>query len=363
MSQPHFVIMAGGTGGHIFPALAVAEALQQAGASVSWLGTRRGLEARLIPQHAIAIDYITIGGLRGNGAIGWLLAPFNLLRAVVEAVAILRRRQPLAVLGMGGFVAGPGGVASWLLRKPLYIHEQNAIAGLTNRLLTPLARRRFAGFHSAWSAAAAEVIGNPLRRSFTTQAVPALRFASREGAMRLLVVGGSLGAQALNESVAAAVAQLPPTLRPQITHQCGERHLAATRSHYSDRGVAAEVVAFIDDMASAYAAADLVICRSGALTVAEVAAVGVAAIFVPYPHAVDHHQHANARYLSDNGAAILIDQQELTGDRLASELMALLADRQRLLALAQAAHQLATPLATQQLTQQLLAEVADGRLA
>ncbi len=342
------VIMAGGTGGHVFPALAVARELAEQGVEISWLGTQRGLEAELVPQAGIAIDFITIGGLRGKGLLGWLLAPLRLTRAVAQAIAVLRQRRPAAVLGMGGFAAGPGGIGARLLGLPLLVHEQNAIAGLTNRVLSRVARVVMQAFPGAFGERATlRTTGNPVRREITTLPPPASRFADRSGPLQLLVVGGSLGARALNQVVPAALAQLPAAIRPQVLHQCGQRHLAAATEGYQAAGVAAQVVPFIDDMAAAYAAADLVICRAGALTVSELACVGAASLLVPFPFAVDDHQSANGRFLAAAGAAELIQEQALDSARLAHFLTELCADpvagRTRLLAMAEAARALARP--------------------
>ncbi|MFO7604085.1 MAG: undecaprenyldiphospho-muramoylpentapeptide beta-N-acetylglucosaminyltransferase, partial [Gammaproteobacteria bacterium] len=284
----HIMIMAGGTGGHIFPALAVAHELRQQGHRVTWLGTPHGMEARLVPQAGYAMEYISIQGLRGHGVARWLLAPFKLLGAILQALRILSRQRPHVVLGMGGFVAGPGGVASWLWRCPLVIHEQNAAPGLTNRLLARLATTVLQAFPN--SLPKARLTGNPVRDSISRLAPPEQRYAQRQDALRILILGGSQGALILNQIVPAALARVGAQPPLQIWHQCGERHLQATLETYADAGVHARVAAFIDDMAEAYAWADLVICRAGALTIAELAAAGVAAVLIPFPHAVDDHQ-------------------------------------------------------------------------
>ncbi len=304
MSRP-ILIMAGGTGGHVFPALAVAEALRGEGHEPRWMGTRKGIEARLVPQAGIAIDWLSVQGLRGKGRMALVLAPFRLLQACAQALAILRRQRPAAVLGMGGFASGPGGLMAWLLRIPLVIHEQNAIPGLTNRLLARFAKRVFCAFPQAATALPrAEVVGNPVRAGIAALAEPAQRYAARDGEpLHLLVIGGSLGAQRLNRTLPRALARMEPSARPWVRHQCGPKHEADCREAYRSLQVEAEIRPFIDDMAAAYAWADLVICRAGALTVSEIAAAGVAALFVPYPHAVDDHQYANAQYLVEAGAA------------------------------------------------------------
>lgn len=313
------LIMAGGTGGHVFPALAVARALRERGLTPVWLGTARGMESRLVPQHHIEMEFITVSGVRGKGLLTALLAPLNLLRAVWQAIGVLRRRQPVVVFGAGGFASGPGGIAAWLLRKPLVIHEQNAIAGMTNRWLSRLAQRVYAAFPKAFTRPAL-CVGNPVRREIAALPAPAARFAERNGAMRLLVVGGSLGAQRLNALVPAALALLQPDERPQVIHQAGEKNLAAAQAAYRDSKVAGDVRAFIDDMAALYGWADLVVCRAGALTVSELAAAGVASLLVPFPAAVDDHQTHNARFLVNAGAAVLIQERELTAQRLADAL-------------------------------------------
>jgi UDP-N-acetylglucosamine--N-acetylmuramyl-(pentapeptide) pyrophosphoryl-undecaprenol N-acetylglucosamine transferase len=340
------VIMAGGTGGHVFPALAIAERLRERGLAVSWLGTRRGLEAELVPRAGIDIDWISVAGLRGNGLLGWLLAPFRLTVALWQALAALRRRRPAAVLGLGGFVAGPGGIAARLLALPLVIHEQNAVAGLTNSLLARLADRVLEAFPGTFPAArGARTTGNPVRTEIAMLPPPAERFAGREGPLRLLVLGGSLGAAALNAVVPSAASRLPGRLT--IRHQCGRRQLDVARAAYAAAGVVADLHPFIDDMAGAYAWADLVVCRAGALTVAELAAAGVGSLLVPYPHAVDDHQTANAGHLVALGAARLLPQAELDARRLADELQVLAADRAGLVAMAEAARGFARPDATE----------------
>lgn len=333
------LIMAGGTGGHVFPALAVARALQERGVTVSWLGTRRGLESEVVPKAGIAIDWISIQGLRGNGAMGWLLAPLKLLRAIAQTWKVFNRRQPDAVIGLGGFVTGPGGVVAWLKGKPLIIHEQNAIPGLTNRLLAKISKRVLEAFPAAFdSTVKARCVGNPVRRELLSQASPEERFKSREGAFRLLVVGGSLGARALNETVPSAVQQVESFFPVTVWHQTGKKlHSEALQAYTNVKGEH-RVEPFIDNMAEAYAWADLVICRAGALTVSELAAVGVGSILVPFPHAVDDHQTWNAKYLVDAGAAILIQQTDMSSESLTEVLKSLCADRTKVLAMANAAY-------------------------
>ncbi len=321
MSGP-ILIMAGGTGGHVFPALAVAEQLRRRGREVCWMGTRSGIEARLVPAAGIEIDWIGVQGLRGKGRLTLALAPFRLLRACWQALGVLRRRRPVVVLGMGGFASGPGGLMAWLLRIPLVIHEQNAIPGLTNRLLARLARRVFCAFPQAVARLpSAQVVGNPVRQAVTQLPDPAERYAARgQEPLHLLVVGGSLGARRLNETLPRALAQLEAGQRPLLRHQCGPKNEADCREAYRNAGVEAEILPFIGDMAAAYGWADLVICRAGALTVSEVAAAGVAALFVPYPHAVDDHQYANAGYLVEAGAADVQRDEAFTPEWLADYL-------------------------------------------
>lgn len=318
------LIMAGGTGGHVIPALSLARGLAAEGVEVAWLGSPRGIENRLVPEAGISLHRIAVSGLRGNGAAGWLLAPFNLTRAVWQAWRVIREFDPQLVVGLGGFASGPGGLAAWLARRPLVIHEQNAVAGLTNRALSRLARRVYAAFPQAFGARG-EVVGNPVREEIAALG-EAPRTAEAMGGrrLRLLVVGGSLGAQALNERLPEALARLPEAERPEVRHQAGRDKDATTRQAYAEQGVDAEVMPFIDDMAGAYGWADLVVCRAGALTVAELAAAARPALFVPFPFAVDDHQTANARALVEEGAAGLLPQAELTAATLAERLAALL---------------------------------------
>ncbi len=330
----HVMVLAGGTGGHIFPGLAVAEALVRQGARVSWMGTPHGLENRLVPDAGIELERVDITGLRGRGLLGWLAAPWRVFGALRQARRILARQRPSCVLSMGGYVAGPGGLAARLMGIPLVIHEQNAVAGLTNRWLRPLSRRVMTGFPGVLKRG--EHCGNPVRSAIAGLPAPADRFADRQGPLRVLVIGGSLGAAALSESVPQALAMLPAEQRPAITHQAG-RQLEATRTAYEAAGVEGDVVEFIDDMAAAWADTDLAICRAGALTVAELAAAGVASILVPFPHAVDDHQTANARYLSSAHAAWLMPQEKLRPAFLAERLRGM--QRDQLLAMAERARE------------------------
>ena len=313
------MVMAGGTGGHVFPALAVARQLQAQGADIMWLGTRRGLESEVIPAAGIAITFVNIAGLRGNGVLGWLVAPFRILAALLQVLSGVRKFGPNVVLGLGGFVTGPGGVAAWLLRIPLVIHEQNAIAGLTNKLLVPFAKLVLQGFPNTFLISKAIHTGNPVRADIL--ALAEMEKVNNGEAVHLLVVGGSLGAKALNEIVPKALQQMQNNQTFEVWHQTGKKLCEQTQELYAELKVDGKVDAFIDDMSAAYAWADVVVCRSGALTVAELAVAGVASISVPYPHAVDDHQTANAKYLSENGAAILVQQSDLTPDKLAGYLL------------------------------------------
>jgi len=333
------MIMAGGTGGHVFPALAVADCLRADGWRVVWLGARSGMEATLVPQRGHAMAWIRFSGLRGKGLLAKLLLPLNLLVAFWQSLRAIRAHRPDVVLGMGGYIAFPGGMMAALLGRPLVIHEQNSIAGLANRVLAGVADRILVAFPGALPRS--RLVGNPVRDAIASVPAPAARFAGRSGPLRVLVVGGSLGAAALNEIVPKALALLPPDARPRVTHQSGARHLDALRANYAAAGVEGNIVAFIDAMDQAYADADVVLCRAGATTVAELAAAGVAAILVPFPFAVDDHQTTNARHLADPGAAILIQQRELTPEKLAEVLRGL--SRRELLAMAEKARGLGRP--------------------
>ncbi len=338
------LIMAGGTGGHVFPALAVAAELTVLGVPVAWLGTDQGLEARVVPAAGYTLTSIRVSGLRGKGLPRVFFAPFMLTVALLQALRVFLRLRPLAVLGMGGFAAGPGGLIAWLLRRPLLIHEQNSVPGLTNRLLAPFARFVIEGFPGSMPAVRRAVAaGNPVRAGIAALAAPETRFAGRSGTLRLLVIGGSLGAQALNRVVPQAIARLPAAMRPLVHHQTGQAEVAGVQQSYHELGCEARVEAFIEDMAAAYAWADLVVCRSGALTVAELAAAGVASILVPYPHATDDHQTGNARYLADAGAALLMPQATLSDEWLAGTLARFAGHRETLLAMARRARELARP--------------------
>lgn len=355
MTAP-ILIMAGGTGGHVFPALAVARALRGADQEIVWLGTRRGIEARLIPAEGIPLEVTRIGGLRGKGWLTWLLAPAKLLIALIDAIGVVRRRRPKVVLGMGGFASGPGGFAAWLLGRPLIIHEQNSVAGLTNRLLARFAREVLEAFPGSFSAGTpTKLVGNPVRPEIAGLSGPDERLGARAGPLRILVLGGSLGAQALNETVPRAVALLDAARRPEIRHQAGRATLEMARAAYADAGVEASVEEFIDDVAAAYAWADVAICRAGALTVSELAAAGLGAILVPYPSAVDDHQTGNARYLVEAGGGVLIPQSELTPQRLADEIRRCVDDRALVVSRALGARSIARPNATRDVADRCLA--------
>lgn len=355
MSGP-VLIMAGGTGGHVFPALALARLLREQSLEVVWLGTARGLESRVIPAEGIPIERLSVAGLRGKGALSWLAAPFRLSFALAQALGVMWRYRPVLVVGLGGFVTGPGGVAAWLTRRPLVIHEQNAVAGFTNRILAHLARQVLEAFPGSFGRNAhARVIGNPVRRDISALPPPAVRFAGRSGPIRILVIGGSQGATRLNAVVPFALQRLSGAQSFDVRHQAGERWIEAGRASYAQAGVRADVRPFIEDMSEAYGWADLVICRSGALTVSELAAVGVGAVLVPYPNAVDDHQAQNAQYLVRAEAAVLIPDRELTPERLATELQRLCGGRGRLLAMAERARQLAKPRAADELAASCLA--------
>jgi UDP-N-acetylglucosamine--N-acetylmuramyl-(pentapeptide) pyrophosphoryl-undecaprenol N-acetylglucosamine transferase len=354
-SKRPVLIMAGGTGGHVFPALAVAAELSARGIAVSWLGTRRGLESRVVPAAGYPFETLRVSGLRGKGVLRLLLAPFMLMTALLQALIIQLRLRPRAVLGMGGFAAGPGGVTAWLLRRPLLIHEQNSVAGLTNRWLAPLAQTVMEAFPGSLPARRHAIhTGNPVRAEITRLSLPSERFAARAGALRVLVIGGSLGARALNEVMPAVLGQLDAGQPVQLHHQTGSADLDSVKSAYAALQADVRVDAFIDDMAAAYSWADVVICRSGALTVAELAVVGVASILVPFPHATDDHQTGNARFLADAGAAILLPQAVMNAEKLAGLLGDFSQQRNMLLEMACRAHELAMPDAARRVAEHCL---------
>lgn len=340
------LIMAGGTGGHIFPALAVAEQLRDRGWKVVWLGNSGSMEARLVPPRGFAMEYMRFGALRGKGLLTKLLLPMNLLRGFWQARQILKALQPDVVLGMGGYITFPGGMMASLQGIPLLIHEQNSVAGLANRILAGLADRLLSGFPNVLKKS--EWVGNPVRPEIAALPPPAERFAERDGPLRLLVIGGSLGAVALNEVVPKGLGLLAEEERPMVVHQAGEKHLESLRVHYEQAGVRAHCVAFIEDMAGAYGWADLVICRAGALTVAELAAAGIASILVPFPYAVDDHQTGNAKFLVNVGGAFLLPQKDLTPERVA---LVRNYTRHQLLQMAEKARSLARPQAVEDTVQ------------
>jgi UDP-N-acetylglucosamine--N-acetylmuramyl-(pentapeptide) pyrophosphoryl-undecaprenol N-acetylglucosamine transferase len=330
--------MAGGTGGHVFPALAVAKVLRERGIPVVWLGVPGSMESRLVPANGFPIEWVSVRGIRGKGAGAWLLAPLSIAQAVRQAMAVLRRVRPRAVLGAGGYVSGPGGIAAWLLRIPLLIHEQNAIPGMTNRWLARLAAQVLQAFPGSFKPAVhARTVGNPVRADIAALAPPGERFASRTGPARLLVFGGSLGAQRLNAMVPLALSRLDRARRPEVRHQAGERGIDAARAAYREADVAADVTPFIDDMAAAYAWADVALCRAGAMTIAELEAAGLGALLVPLPIATDDHQTRNAETLVRLGAARVLQERDMTPDTLSACIAELTADRGRMLVMAEAA--------------------------
>ncbi|MBM3350564.1 MAG: undecaprenyldiphospho-muramoylpentapeptide beta-N-acetylglucosaminyltransferase [Betaproteobacteria bacterium] len=337
------MIMAGGTGGHVYPAMAVADYLLAKGWRIVWLCTQGGMENRLIEGKGYDKAMITMQGVHGKGLLGWLLLPVKLIKAFTQSLQALKQFQPDVVLGMGGFAAFPGGLMARVLGLPLVIHEQNSVAGLTNRVLSKVATRVLSAFPAAFETRAT-LVGNPVRAEITQLEAPETRFAEREGVLRLLVVGGSLGAQALNEIIPQAISMLPVDQRPQLVHQAGVKHIEILKDHYAKVNVEVDARAFIDDMAAMYAWADFVICRSGALTVAEVSAVGIGSLMVPFPFAVDDHQTTNAAYLAGAGAAMVMQQKELKVERLAEFLAGL--SRERCVEMAKKAKQLGKPEAT-----------------
>ena len=357
------MVMAGGTGGHVFPALATARVLERRGFSIVWLGTRRGIESRLVPAEGIPVEWLSVSGLRGKGLGTLLVAPVRLVVALFQALRAVRRHRPAVVLGAGGFASGPGGVAAWLLRRPLVVHEQNAVAGLTNRVLARLADRVLEGFPGSFGRGVhAEHVGNPVRPEIAAVPPPERRYPAREGRARLLVFGGSQGAARLNAVVPAALAELPESLRPAVIHQTGRGGCEETVAAYQSRGIEADVRPFIDDMAGAYGWADLAVCRSGALTVAELTAAGLPAVLVPFPAAVDDHQTRNADHVVRGGAARLLPESQLTPVSLAATLRELLeAGRPRLAQMAAAARGMAITDADERLADACVAAAGDAR--
>lgn len=345
-SPIHVLIATGGTGGHVYPALAVAEELMSRGVQVSWMGTQKGMESKILSSTSIPLYFISVSGLRGKGLAGWLLAPFKLSFAILQAILIINKHKPNVVLGMGGFVSGPGGLASWLLRKPLVIHEQNTIAGMTNKVLSKIASQVAQAFPGTFDENTGPLyVGNPVRSDIEKIPPPGQRFKKRDDStINVLVLGGSLGAKALNDTLPGVFKQLDKSCSLNIIHQTGLKHLKSAQQSYSDAAVNARVVDYIDDMCEVYQWADLVICRSGALTVSEIAAVGLAAIFIPYPYAVDDHQYFNAKFLVDARAAKIIRQSEMQGSELLPLLESLVCNgREKLIEMAKCAREYAMP--------------------
>jgi len=344
-SEPRAVlIMAGGTGGHIFPGLAVADQLIRQGVTVRWLGARGGMECQKVPEAGIPLDVVDISGLRGKGLVRWILMPWKLLRAVFQAFRLLGDNKPVCAVSFGGYAAGPGGLAARLRGIPLLVHEQNRIPGMTNRVLARLARNILQAFPGTWPASLNPVsCGNPVRKSVVDLASPAIRMADRKGAIRVLVTGGSQGARALNLLVPEALSMLPSDITFEVRHQAGKGRAEETRQAYGDMRISLDVTEFIVDMAAAFAWADLVICRSGALTVSELAAAGMASVLVPFPYAVDDHQTRNAEYLVEAGAAVLMPESETDARSLAAVLEELMNSREKLLDMANKARGVAVP--------------------
>lgn len=348
MRDKNILIMAGGTGGHIYPALAVADNLKEKGFELFWLGTSKGMESKVVPEHGYPLLKINVAGVRGNGLLRLLFTPFMLVIALIQALMIMVRVRPVVVLGMGGFASGPGGIAAWLMRIPLLIHEQNAIAGLTNRLLAPFAVSIMAAFPDAFkNSDKLTITGNPVRVDITNIIVPENRYTNREAnKLKVLVLGGSLGAKKINEVLPNALSRLANEYQFEVKHQCGEKHLADTEIAYKASAIDVEVMPFIKDMAEVYSWADIVICRAGALTIAELAATGVASVLIPFPYAVDDHQTANAKYLSNSDAATLVQESQLSVETLNEILTKLYQAPEKLVHMAMQARSLAKPSAT-----------------
>ena len=345
MTERTALVMAGGTGGHIFPGLAVAEALRQRGWRVHWLGAPNSMESQLVPPRGFPLETINFSGVRGKGLKSYAFLPLRILHSFWQSIAVVRRVRPDVVVGLGGYITFPGGMMSVLLGKPLVLHEQNSVAGMANKVLSGVADRVYSAFPDVMRKG--EWIGNPLRDAFLRQPPPEERFAGRSGPLKVLVVGGSLGAKGLNDAVPKALALIPEAERPYVLHQSGAKQIDELRANYAAAGVQAELTPFIDDTASAFAEADLVICRAGASTVTELAAVGAAALFVPFPHAVDDHQTTNAKFLVDAGGGWLVQQRDLTPESLATLLRG--TDRAALLQRAVAARKMAKTQATEQM--------------
>ena len=356
MNPAPIVILAGGTGGHIFPGLAVAAALRERSIPVVWLGAHGGMETRLVPAHGIELRTLSITGLRGKGAGALLAAPARLIRAVWQGLGALRQIRPGAVISFGGFAAGPGGLAAWLLRLPLLVHEQNRAPGLTNRVLARLATRVLCGFPDTFPNLTAETVGNPVRAEIAALPLPGQRFADRPGPVRVLVLGGSQGARALNRALPQVLARCATSVSLEVRHQCGQNLLPEAQTAYAGTGLAAQLLPFIEDMADAYGWADLVVCRAGALTLAELTAAGLAAVLVPFPAAVDDHQTRNAEYMVEHGAAVLVAEGDDFDQRLEYALLPLLASAEQRCDMAEAARALSLPDAGLRVAEIALAE-------
>ncbi len=358
MPDKTILIMAGGTGGHVYPALAVADYLKERGFELCWLGTDKGLESRVVPEHGYKLMKISVSGVRGKGLLKIFMAPIMIVMALSQALVIMKQLKPSAVLGMGGFASGPGGIAAWLMRIPLLIHEQNAIAGLTNKLLAPFSKTVMSAFPNVFTSDNVHVLGNPVRNEITDIEPPSmLRYEQRES-LQVLILGGSLGAKALNESVPEALAKIEKC-QLSIRHQCGVKHETATREKYSSLGLTADVRPFIDNVAESYRWADVVICRAGALTIAELAATGVGSILIPFPYAVDDHQTANAKYLTESDAGILLQESQLSTSKLKQLIERFCHSRQYCIDMAKNARALAKPDATANVAR-LCMEVANA---
>jgi UDP-N-acetylglucosamine--N-acetylmuramyl-(pentapeptide) pyrophosphoryl-undecaprenol N-acetylglucosamine transferase len=348
MRDKNILIMAGGTGGHVYPALAVADNLKEKGFQLFWLGTSKGMEARVVPDHGYPLLKINVAGVRGNGVLRLLFTPFMLTIALIQALMIMIKVRPVVVLGMGGFASGPGGIAAWMMRIPLLIHEQNAIAGLTNKLLAPFAVSIMSAFPSAFKESKKLIVtGNPVRLDIANLPEPEQRYVNRNSKLlKILVLGGSLGAKKLNEVIPKTLSTLGNEYSFEIKHQCGERHVSDTEAAYKECNVDVEVMPFINDMAEVYAWADIVICRAGALTIAELAATGIASILIPFPYAVDDHQTENAKYLANEGAAILIQEAQLSIEKLKELLLKFYQAPEQIIQMAHKARLLAKPTST-----------------
>ena len=340
MEMQPVMILAGGTGGHVFPALAVATELRQRGVPIIWVGTEKGIESKVVPAAGFQLAYMHVQGLRGKGLIQYLRAPIIISKALLEGLHIVKKYNPCALLGMGGFVSGPCGLIGVILRKPLIIHEQNAVVGLTNRILAPLSKVMFTGFPIQYKKARSEYTGNPVRNELMSMAEPTVRLTRPGKRKRLLIIGGSLGSLALNTVLPVAIKILSQTMQIDVWHQTGANKRERVVWSYQQDDMHVQVDEFINDMSKAYAWADLIICRSGAITLAELAAVGLGSILVPYPYAVDDHQTANARSFVEQGAACLLPESEMTAEKLASLLQTILLDEKRLVEMAKAAKKL-----------------------